>query len=119
MTATLPQARPHYTYEEYLLLERDSETKHEFVAGEILAMAGGSRRHNALASRITAAIETARRPGCTAFTSDQRIRVLASGLATYPDVSLVCGSIEGDPEDRSGQTITNPVLLVEVLSAST
>ena len=119
MTATLPQARHHYTYEEYLVLERDSETKHEFLAGEILAMAGGSRRHNALAARITAAVELARRPGCTAFTSDQRIRILASGLATYPDVSLVCGPIEGDPDDRSGQTITNPMLLVEVLSAST
>jgi Uma2 family endonuclease len=53
------------------------------------------------------------------FTSDQRIRVLATGLATYPDVSVVCGPIEGDPADRSGQTITNPTLLVEVLSPAT
>lgn len=114
---TLP--RHHYTYEEYLAYERDSERKHEFVSGEIIAMAGGSRRHNALASRISAALENARPTGCTAFQSDQRIRILATGLATYPDASMTCGPIEGDPADRTGETITNPTLLVEVLSPST
>jgi Uma2 family endonuclease len=48
-----------------------------------------------------------------------RIHVLATGRATYPDVSMVCGPVELDPDDRSGTTITNPVLLVEVLSPST
>src|SRR5258708_23843493 len=82
-------------------------------------MAGGSPRHSALASRISAAIENTRPIGCTAFQSDMRIRVLATGRATYPDVSMVCGPIELDPDDRSGTTITNPALLVEVLSPST
>src|SRR6185312_1768976 len=90
-----------------------------YDSGEILAMAGGSRRHNALASRISAALEQGRRSGCVAFQSDQKIRVLATGRATYPDATLVCGPIEGDPADPSGATITNPTLLVEVLSAST
>jgi Uma2 family endonuclease len=119
MTTSLPHARHQHTYEEYLAYERDSDRKHEFVAGEIIAMAGGSRRHNALASRISAALENARPAGCTAFQSDQRIRVLATGLATYPDASMTCEPIEGDPADRSGETITNPTLLVEVLSPST
>jgi Uma2 family endonuclease len=119
MTAPLPHARHHYTYEEYLAYERDSDLKHEFDAGEILAMAGGSPRHSALASRISAAIENTRPPGCTAFQSDMRLRVLATGRATYPDVSMVCGAIELDAADGSGTTITNPVLLVEVLSPST
>jgi Uma2 family endonuclease len=119
MTTPLPHARHHYTYEEYLAYEHDSERKHEFEAGEILAMAGGSPRHSALASRISAAIENTRPPGCTAFQSDMRVRVLATGRATYPDISMVCGSIELDPSDRSGTTITNPTLLVEVLSPST
>ncbi|HEY5240321.1 MAG TPA: Uma2 family endonuclease, partial [Polyangiaceae bacterium] len=103
-------ARPHhrYTYEEYLDYERDSGLKHEFADGEILAMAGGSRRHNALASRVSAALEAGRRPGCVAFQSDQKVRVLASGRATYPDASMVCGPIEGDPADPAGATITNP-----------
>jgi Uma2 family endonuclease len=119
MTTSSPHARHHYTYDEYLAYERASELKHEFVEGEIVAMAGGSRRHNALASRVSAALENARPPGCTAFQSDQRIRVLATGLTTYPDASMVCGSIEGDPADASGDTITNPTLIVEVLSPST
>ena len=111
---------PHrYTYEEYLTYERDSALKHEYVDGSIYAMAGGSRRHSALASRVSAALEAGRRPGCVAFQSDQRIRVLATGRATYPDASLVCGRIEDDPRDSSGETITNPILVVEVLSPST
>jgi len=117
--ATPRGARHRYSYAEYLAYERDSALKHEYEDGEILAMAGGSRRHNALASRISAALEAARKPGCIAFQSDQRIRVLATGKATYPDASLVCGDIEGDPADPSGHTIVNPVLLVEVLSPST
>src|SRR6266849_6174308 len=119
MTSPLPHARHHYTYEEYLAYERDSDRKHEFEAGEIYAMAGGSPRHSALASRIGGALENTRPSGCTAFQSDMRIRVLATGRATYPDVSLVCGPIELDAADRSGTTITNPLLLVEVLSPST
>jgi Uma2 family endonuclease len=109
----------HYTYEDYLALEHDSELKHELVDGEIFATAGSSPRHSALASRISAALENTRPIGCTAFQSDMRIRVLATGRATYPDVSMVCGPIELDPDDRSGTTITNPALLVEVLSPST
>lgn len=115
------QSRLHhdYTYVEYLAYERDSALKHGFEDGLITAMAGGSRRHNALASRVSAALETDRRKGCIAFQSDQRVRVLATGKATYPDASVVCGPIEGDPADASGATITNPTVLVEVLSVST
>jgi Uma2 family endonuclease len=119
MTSPLPHARHHYTYEDYLALEHDSELKHEFDDGEIFAMAGGSPRHSALASKISAALENTLPSGCTAFQSDMRIRVLATGRATYPDASLVCGPIELDPDDRSGTTITNPTLLIEVLSPST
>src|SRR5215468_9219753 len=113
------RSRHRYTYEEYLAYERDSGLKHEYEDGEILAMAGGSRRHNALASRISAALELGRKSGCVAFQSDQKIRVLATGKATYPDASVVCGPIEGDPADPTGATITNPTILVEVLSPST
>lgn len=112
-------ARHRYSYAEYLAYERDSGLKHEYEDGQILAMAGGSRRHNALASRVSAALEAARPPGCIAFQSDQRVRVLATGKATYPDASVVCGPIEGDPADPLDATITNPTLVVEVLSPST
>lgn len=121
MTEMAQPARPrhHYSYAEYLAYERDSVLKHEYEDGEIFAMAGGSRRHNALASRVSAALEAARGPGCVAFQSDQKVRILATGRATYPDATLVCGRIEGDPADPLGATITNPTLLVEVLSPST
>src|SRR5579862_5339572 len=93
------RSHPRYTYEEYLVYERDSERKHEYEDGAIFAMAGGSRRHNALASRVSAVLEAARGSGCVAFQSDQRVRILATGRATYPDASMVCGAIEGDPAD--------------------
>jgi Uma2 family endonuclease len=113
------RAHHRYSYAEYLAYERDAALKHEYVDGDILAMAGGTPRHNALASRISAALESGRRAGCTAFQSDQRVRVLATGRATYPDASIVCGPIAMDPADPSRTTITNPVLIVEVLSPST
>ena len=118
MTA-LSEPRHHYTYEQYLELERDSTTKHEFVDGEIYAMAGGSPRHNALAFKMSVAIASGMPAGCQGFTSDQKIRVLATGRTTYPDVSMVCGSVALDPADSKRHVITNPILLVEVLSPST
>jgi Uma2 family endonuclease len=111
--------RHRYTYSEYLAHEQDSELKHEYCDGEILAMAGGSRRHNALALRVGAALDAGSEHGCIAFQSDQKVRALATGRATYPDATVVCGAIEGDPADPGGATITNPTVLVEVLSAST
>ena len=108
-----------FTYEEYLAYERDSELKHEYIGGEIVAMAGGSHRHSALALNVATALRMSRPPGCTLFQSDMRLRVLATGVATYPDVAMVCGPIESDPVDPGNTTITNPSLLVEVLSVST
>lgn len=118
-TGVATRARHRHSYEAYVAYERDSGLKHEFDDGEILAMPGGSRRHNALASRISATLEAGRRPGCVAFQSDQKVRVSATGRATYPDASMVCGPIEGDPTDPNSPTITNPSLIVEVLSRST
>ena len=63
----------------YLRLDRDSESKHEFDAGEILAMPGGTARHSALAATIIAALGTTRASGSTVFQSDLRVRVAATG----------------------------------------
>lgn len=114
-----PQSHHDYTFADYLALERDSENKHEFDAGEILAMAGGTARHSALAANIVTALRTTRPTGCTVFQSDMRIRVVTTGRATYPDASMVCGLLAYDPEDAARTTITNPTLLVEVLSVTT
>ena len=111
--------RSDYTFAEYLTIERDSEIKHEFDEGEIFAMSSGTARHSALAVHVGFALSSSRTGGCTVFGSDLRIRTLSTGRATYPDLSMVCGPIEYDPEDASHTTITNPALVVEVLSANT
>lgn len=118
MSASLPQHHD-YSFADYLALERDSEIKHEFDSGEILAMAGGTARHSALAAKIIIALGATPTRGCTVFQSDMRVRIAATGRATYPDASMVCGTIEYDSEDAARTTITNPVLLVEVLSVTT
>lgn len=113
-----PAARHRYSYADYLAFEEASNVKHEFFAGEIYALAGGSPEHAALAVRVAVALVAAigDRP-CHVFSSDLRVRVLATGLATYPDVTVVCGPLERDPESRV--TVTNPSLVAEVLSNST
>jgi Uma2 family endonuclease len=108
-----------YTFADYLAIERESEIKHEFDDGDILARLGGTPRHSALAVHITTALHMTRSAGCTVFQSDMRVRIAATGRATYPDVSMVCGPIEYDTDDAARTTITNPVLIVEVLSVTT
>ncbi|WP_437570628.1 Uma2 family endonuclease [Sorangium sp. So ce542] len=113
-----PARKLSFTYAEYLEQERASPTKHEYLGGEIFDMAGGTPEHARLAARVTVALgaQLARRP-CDVFSSDLRVRVLATGLATYPDVSVVCGKLAYDPEDE--HAVVNPLVLVEVLSDST
>ncbi len=113
-----PARKLGVTFAEYIAFEEKSETKHEYRNGEIVAMAGGSLEHARLAMRVGLAlgIQLEGRP-CETFSSDARVRVLATGLATYPDLSVVCGKLERDPEHRN--TLTNPTVLVEVLSPST
>lgn len=110
--------RHRYTFQDYLDVEEISPVKHEYFDGEIYAMAGGTPEHAALAAvligRLTAAL---RGSPCRAYTSDLRLRVRATGLATYPDVAVVCGSAERDPE--SPTHVTNPALVIEVLSKGT
>jgi Uma2 family endonuclease len=113
-----PAHTVRYAFREYLALEAASNVKHEYLDGQIYAMAGGSPDHAALQLALPNLLFSQLRAGrCRAHGSDLRIRVLATGLATYPDVSIVCGPRELDPEDKN--TVTNPTVLVEVLSPST
>lgn len=106
-----------YTYAEYLALEAASNVKHEFHQGHIYAMAGGTPEHAALQVAASGLLFGQLRGGaCRAHSSDLRVRVLATGLATYPDVTVVCGRSERDPEDVN--TVTNPTLILEVTSRS-
>ena len=107
-----------YTYADYVALERESPTRHEFLDGEIYAMAGGSEEHSALAAEVLRALGNAvdDRP-CRVHTSDLRIYVEAAGLATFPDGSVVCGPLAQHPPSPVA-TALNPVLLLEVTSDS-
>jgi Uma2 family endonuclease len=81
-------------------------------------LAAGSPEHAALAGRLARQLgQAVASLPCEVFTSDLRVRVAETGLTTYPDLTIVCGEWKRDPADA--QTLTNPMLLVEVLSAST
>jgi Uma2 family endonuclease len=113
-----PAPRHRYTFDDYLELEDVAQVRHEFFDGEIYAMAGGTPEHAAMAAAVTTIL--GRQLGstpCRVYSSDLRVRVLATGLATYPDVTVVCGPSERDPQ--SATHLTNPKLIVEVLSRST
>ena len=106
------------TYEEYLAAEATSETKHEYLRGEVFAMAGGTPAHARLAMAVGHALMTALagRP-CAVFGSDLRVRIEDTDLSTYPDLIVVCGSFE--PAKIDANAATNPTLIVEILSDST
>ncbi len=109
-----------YTYAEYVALERESPTKHEFLDGEIYAMAGGSEEHSALAAEVLRALGNALALGdrpCRVHTSDLRIYVEAVGLATFPDGAVVCGPLEQHAPSPQA-TALNPLVLLEVTSDS-
>jgi Uma2 family endonuclease len=115
-----PLARPiaRMSYAEYLAFEASSQTKHEYVNGEVYDMAGGTIEHGALAVAISTALSNALRDRpCRVLSSDVRVRVKATGISTYPDVSVICARAEVDSDDAHG--ILNPTLIVEVLSDST
>lgn len=106
------------TYAEYCELERGAASKHEYLRGEVFAMAGGTIEHGRLAARIMYLLtrELERRP-CRVLSSDVRVRIEATDLDTYPDASVVCGAVESSAADPNA--VVNPILLVEVLSDST
>lgn len=114
-----PAVQPHVSYADYLELEAKSATKHEWLDGVVYDMAGGTLEHAGLAAAVIRRLgnQLEGKP-CRVFTADLKIRVLATGLCTYPDVSVICGRPQMDPES-SGNVVTNPTVLVEVLSDST
>lgn len=114
--STLPHG--YVSADEYLALERLSTIKHQYIDGEIIAMAGGSPAHSLIASNVLRALGNRLQGGpCLVFNSDLRVSVQRGNLITYPDVSVVCGPVLYIDDRRD--TIANPRLIVEVLSPST
>ncbi len=108
----------YYSTEEYLALEEAAEDKSEYIDGEIFPMAGGSTNHNRIAGNFYAALNFAfKHEDYDVFMSDVRLWIPKRRIYTYPDVMLVAGK----PEyyNNRTDTITNPQLIIEVLSPST
>jgi Uma2 family endonuclease len=106
------------TEAQYLAIERAAQTKSDFYAGEMYAMAGAKRNHNLVVTNVVGSLyqQLQKRP-CELYSNDMRVRVNPSGLFTYPDAVVVCGKIEF--LDGQDDTLLNPTLIVEVLSDST
>ena len=110
MAATLEKK---LTLAEYLELEKNAEVRHEFVDGQMLAMAGEKRRHNRIAGRIYALLlETANTQNCEiAF---ETVKILTRGSRTrYPDIAISCAPGTDD------YFLDNPCFIAEILSNST
>ena len=110
--------RHNYTLRDYLEVEELSVVRHELIDGEIVAMAGGTPEHAALSSAIAALLgrQLSGQP-CRTYSADLRIRVQATGLATYADASVVCDPVLRDP--GSPTHVLNPKVVFEVLSPGT
>ena len=110
--------KPFYTFEQYLEIERAREYRSEYFAGEIFAMASGTENHSLVIVNVASILgsQLKDRP-CKVYTSDMRVKVQATGLTTYPDISALCGKSEFIDDVRD--TLLNPQLIVEVLSPST
>jgi Uma2 family endonuclease len=106
------------TAADYLAMERQAETKNEYLNGSIYAMSGASLKHNRIVAglAVTVGAQLRRKP-CEPFFGDMRIKVGPTGLYTYPDVVIVCG--EPQLEDTHFDTLLNPKVIIEVLSDST
>ena len=112
------QEQRHYSPTEYLELEVISEYRHEYIDGQIIPMTGGTPNHNQIAGNFYAALNFAlKRQPYRVFVTDQRLWIPKKKIHTYPDVMVVAGALEFS-EGRK-DTITNPLIIAEVLSKST
>jgi Uma2 family endonuclease len=106
------------TETEYLAFEEQSEIKHEFVNGDVFAMTGASTNHNLICSNTIVSLGSQLADkDCFVLTSDTRVKVQSKRSYRYPDITIICGQIQHF--NNRVDTITNPTVLIEVLSPST
>ncbi len=121
MENEVKEPAPKYNYispEEYLEMERTSVEKHEYYQGEVFLMSGASPSHNDISYNINRLVAPSLHGnGCKLYGSDFRIHIPENSLFTYPDFSIVCGKTE--TSDVYTDNLTNPVVIVEILSRST
>jgi Uma2 family endonuclease len=110
--------QPKLTPEQYLELERKAETPSEYYKGEMFAMAGASYRHAQIKSNVVYELrKVTQKPGCDVLPTEVKLLVSKTGLYAYPDVMVICGEPKFVDDERD--ILTNPVVVIEVLSPST
>jgi Uma2 family endonuclease len=123
---SLPQTQIRYTEDQYLSIERESEERHEYLDGQIYAMAGESPEHGAICTNLTVDVGLQLRgTRCQAFGKDMKVRsgplprrrYSQKGLYSYPDLVVVCGELQFLDDNRD--VIINPKVIIEVSSPST
>lgn len=115
--SNLAVAEKLYTPEEYLEFEREAEFKHEFIDGEIIAMAGASREHNLIGVNVSGELRSRLKgKNCEIYANDMRVRMRKNRYG-YPDVVVVCD--EPQFADDEFDVLLNPLIVVEILSKST
>ena len=107
---------PRMSASDYLALERQSPSRHEFVNGVVYAMAGASKRHDAIAQSVLTALDARLSRPCFPFSSDVKVHIRSTPdeCFYYPDASVVCSDLDTDPH-----LVKLPSLIVEVLSPTT
>ena len=111
---------PYISIEEYIKTENDTNTKHEYHDGKIYALAGGTLNHGLLCGNAYSEIRnklTTKGSKCIPFTSEVKVYIEKRNSYVYPDSMVICGDIEKSTEEKN--SVTNPILIVEVLSKST
>lgn len=110
---------PRITPKQYLEQERASlDQKHEYVDGDIFAMVGASPAHILISMSISSLLrEQTKNSSCIAYASDLKVCTADNGMFAYPDITVVCGKLEFHDENKD--VVTNPKVIVEVLSPST
>ena len=121
MENEVKEPAPKYNYispEQYLEMERASDTKHEYYNGEVFAMAGALLPHNDVFHNVYGTlVPFLKGKGCKPYGSDLRIHIPENTLYTYPDISIICGKPE--TTDNFRDSIINPSVVIEILSKST
>jgi Uma2 family endonuclease len=117
MSAVPTDLRRRYTFAEYLAYEESVEWRNEFHEGEILAMSGSSPEHSLISVNVARAIgDRLRGSCCRVYGCNLKVGIGCGAHVCYPDVSVFCGPVECDPNDPMRYVVTNPRVIVEVLS---
>lgn len=123
---SLPRSHISYSAEEYLVIERESAERHEYLDGHVYAMAGESPEHGAICTNMSGQLyNQLRGKECQAFSKDMKVRSgpssqsnrASKGLFSYPDLVVVCGELRFNDEHRD--VLLNPTVIIEVLSPAT